>query len=745
MSFDRIKNITIGQKLFLGFLLAVATSTFFILYFSYETARDRLENQFLSSLELTADAKEKHIVSFFDQVEADLSRFSASAEMKGFFVDQSHEGGHGVLEKAQAVRGDIFGVDILDIKGSQIFTTLPKNATIEEARSSYLKRITQGSPDDVYVTDIFGSAEEEGTVGEHDIFFVGVAPIRKETFIAGYAAYYFTLDHLQPLFESNTDLSMYLVNRRGVIVGRSSALDDLAILREVKTLPVEKCVAGGGVSGQYRDYKGESVIGASACVDRLTFIIEMPAAEVLGAADDLQRRMSIAALLVFVELLIVVYFMTKLIVRPIRELAAAVKRFGEGNWEHRVNVGARDDIGVLGERFNAMADTLQDLYENLEDKVRLRTEDLQKFKLAVEFASDQITITDVQGIVLYTNKAAEQLTGYRVPELIGKPASQWRKTKRDVIPVRIVEKMKRTGQAVQREMVSIRKGGSSYIADVRISPIFDEKGELRFFVMIEHDITKAKEIDREKSEFVSLASHQLRTPLSAINWYTEMLLAGDAGPLSDEQQKYLKEVYIGGQRMVELVNSLLNVSRIELGTFSIDHVDINLPDTAESVFSELEPQISGKHIVIRKDFAPDVPVLKGDLQLVRIVFQNLLSNAVKYTPEGGEVSLNISVGDIPHLKGGDKHGVLITVRDSGYGIPLHQQHKIFTKLFRADNAKERVPEGNGLGLYLVKSLVEQAGGAIWFESEEGKGTTFCVAFPFSGMKDRKGTRKLSLS
>jgi two-component system phosphate regulon sensor histidine kinase PhoR len=248
------------------------------------------------------------------------------------------------------------------------------------------------------------------------------------------------------------------------------------------------------------------------------------------------------------------------------------------------------------------------------------------------------------------------------------------------------------------------------------------------------DVTKEQQVDRAKTEFVSLASHQLRTPLSSINWYAEMLLAGDAGELNDEQRTYLDEVYQGNQRMVDLINSLLNVSRLELGTLAVDPEDTDVIALAQSVLNELAPEIKHRDINLETTLDPTTPHMLADPKLLRMVFQNLASNAVKYTPIGGSVSVQV----VP-----DGDDITITVADTGLGIPKTEQSRIFSKLFRATNARESDTDGTGLGLYIVKSVIEHAGGTIEFTSEEGKGTTFYVRLPKSGMKEKAGTKSLS--
>ncbi len=277
-------------------------------------------------------------------------------------------------------------------------------------------------------------------------------------------------------------------------------------------------------------------------------------------------------------------------------------------------------------------------------------------------------------------------------------------------------------------------------------PIFLPDGKtVDMLLLLVEDNTKLKEVDKAKTEFVSLASHQFRTPLSAIKWYTGMLLAGHAGTLNETQKKYLEEVQYGNQRMVDLVNALLNVSRLELGTFVVEPEPTNVTDVAKSVIDEQKPQIDTKKLKFSYHVTPDVPTINADPKLLRTVFQNLLSNAVKYTPDGGTIEFGISLD-------AEKSSINIQVADTGYGIPKNQQDKIFTKLFRADNVLEKDTDGTGLGLYIVKSIIEHTGGTVRFsspsesalggESPKNPGTTFYVSLPIEGMEKKEGTKTL---
>ncbi|MEK7631829.1 MAG: ATP-binding protein [Patescibacteria group bacterium] len=360
---------------------------------------------------------------------------------------------------------------------------------------------------------------------------------------------------------------------------------------------------------------------------------------------------------------------------------------------------------------------------------------LRMFKQAADSAYDHIVITDPEGIVLYANAAATRITGYTQKEILGTKAGKlWSMP----MPHNFYEELWRTiktqKQIFTGELQNRRKNGEEYDASASISPIVNAEGGIQYFLGIERDITREKQIDRAKTEFVTLASHQLRTPLSAVNWYIEALLHGDGGKLSTTQKQYLQEVYAGSTRMVKLVQVLLNVSRIDMGTFAIQPVPTKIQELAQAALQDLAPRIREKKLQVKKIIATNIPKLPLDPELTLIILQNLLTNAVKYTPAKGTVTLRITR---------DARVLTITVQDTGYGIEKKDYGRIFQKLFRASNIRSKVPEGTGLGLYMVKAILESSGGGISFTSKLGKGTTFRATLPATGMRAKEGTKALN--
>lgn len=402
---------------------------------------------------------------------------------------------------------------------------------------------------------------------------------------------------------------------------------------------------------------------------------------------------------------------------------------------------------VLEKTELAMLNILEDV-EDEKEKAEKFADDLKKFMLAVESTSEEVFITDPDGIILYTNPAVKTTSGFSRKEAIGKKAGikeLWGGQMEKDFYETLWDTIKKKKRPFIGKIKNKTKQGREYWTETSISPILDNNEEVDFFVAIQRDVTKEIMIDKAKTEFVSLASHQLKTPLSSINWYTEMLLGGDVGKVSKKQKDYLNEVYQGNKRMIALVNALLNVSRIELGTFAVDPEPIDTIKLTRSVLKEMTQKIKIKKISLETNFDKNIPIISADPQLLRIVFQNLISNAIKYTGEKGAVKVTTQLKKRGQRFGGKttkKDSIGLLINDSGIGIPRHQQNNIFTKLFRADNAKKSDTDGTGLGLYIVKSIIEQSGGEIWFESQPKKGTSFYALLPLEGMKEKKGTKKL---
>jgi PAS domain S-box-containing protein len=351
------------------------------------------------------------------------------------------------------------------------------------------------------------------------------------------------------------------------------------------------------------------------------------------------------------------------------------------------------------------------------------------------FASigDGAIATDEFGKITQVNPVAQQILGRTATELIGK----W--FPKQIIaltpeggPVNLIDRpITRaflTGMPVSEKMHYRRKNGLSVPVAISVSPILLD-GKPIGAIQVFRDITLEQEVDRMKSEFISLASHQLRTPLSAIKTYSHMLVDGYMGEVTPSQKKSLRTIISATNRMNELISTLLNITRIESGTIAVTPKLLQMDKIAEEVLKEVSLMAADKSIDLSLQQSGQSSMsIKTDSLILKEIITNLVSNAIKYTPDNGSVTILVRAR---------AHDIQVSVIDTGWGIPKYAQDQIFSKFFRAHNIVKRETTGTGLGLYLVKGLIDRLGGKIWFTSEEGNGTTFCFSLPRTKRLDKK--------
>jgi len=228
------------------------------------------------------------------------------------------------------------------------------------------------------------------------------------------------------------------------------------------------------------------------------------------------------------------------------------------------------------------------------------------------------------------------------------------------------------------------------------------------------------QLDKAKDEFVGMASHQLRTPLTGVKGYISMVLEGDAGEITATQRQFLDEAFASSERMVHLIEDFLNVSRIQNGKFVIDRHPTDLSKVVEQEIEGLDPSAKSRNLKFVYKKPKEFPMIDIDESKIRQVIMNFADNALYYSHEDTVININLSV------VGND---AVFTVKDTGIGVPSNEQEQLFSKFYRASNAKKQRPDGTGVGLYLAKTVIDAHGGKIIFDSEEGKGSTFGFSLP----------------
>lgn len=345
------------------------------------------------------------------------------------------------------------------------------------------------------------------------------------------------------------------------------------------------------------------------------------------------------------------------------------------------------------------------------------TDELERFEKLYEEAPMPYILLNEKGEIFKPNKAALRFFGVVSKEIEGKNLFYYQSIEDKEKTERLARYYESQVPINREEVLFVTKKGDRWA----LLSVFNLRtGSKRGGLASIFDITDQKKLDQAKTEFVSLASHQLRAPVATTKWFAEMLLSNDLGELSSKQREYLERMHKVSEEMTDLVDTLLNISRIEIGTLKTELKFLNAKELVESVLLELSAQITEKKLKIVKKYNNYLENFESDPKLLRIVIQNLISNAVKYTPPHGAVT--ISFKESINEKS-------ITVSDTGIGIPTIEQGQVFSKLFRAENAKNmNQTQGIGLGLYMVKSIMTTLGGSVGFNSKEGEGTDFTIKF-----------------
>jgi len=365
----------------------------------------------------------------------------------------------------------------------------------------------------------------------------------------------------------------------------------------------------------------------------------------------------------------------------------------------------------------ALLNMLEDINEERE-----KTEEEKNKTLAmITNLTDGLLVFDKENKLLLVNPQAQNFLNLEIKKVINKSTSELNEI---LVFKPLIELFGREIKKIFRQELSL---GKKFVLEITTAPFMVDEEKIGTLVII-HDVSREKLVEKMKTEFVSLAAHQLRTPLSAIKWTLKMLLDGDLGKITSEQKEFIDKTYISNERMINLINDLLDVTRIEEGRYLYKPTPTDIEAIVQFVINSYKDEIEKRKIKLDfKKSEKKLPHVRVDVEKIKLAIQNLIDNAIRYNPAGGKVIINLKQSD---------DGIEFSVKDSGIGIPKEQQARIFTKFFRALNATRIDTEGSGLGLYITKNIVEAHGGEIWFKSKENEGSTFYFNLPITPPREK---------
>lgn len=372
-------------------------------------------------------------------------------------------------------------------------------------------------------------------------------------------------------------------------------------------------------------------------------------------------------------------------------------------------------------------DLIRQQAEDLGAMLRQQQVEAAKMQAILEGVADGVLFADASGRIVLFNAAAERILeiprrealGRSIREMLGLYGVEGRKWLATV-----EEWAAHPADRTPEDFIAERLQLGDRVVSVHASPVIRGK-EYLGTVSVFRDITAEVEADRAKSEFISTVSHELRTPMTSIKGYADLLALGMAGPLNDQQKHFINIIRNNAERMVALVNDLLDISRIESGRLQLELRALHIHEVVDQVVTALQPRAQNKNLTLTVGVPTDLPPVWGDPTRVAQILTNLISNAIQYTPPGGRITVSAQVnGDM----------LEVSVADTGIGISKEDQKKIFDRFFRANDPLVQETPGTGLGLPITASLVQMHGGQIWVESELGEGSTFTFTLPLAAAR-----------
>jgi len=441
---------------------------------------------------------------------------------------------------------------------------------------------------------------------------------------------------------------------------------------------------------------------------------ELSQVELNGIIEAMWIRNVLTVFAILVLFIIASLLLLRKMIKSLREITFACKEIRKGNLNVKIPVPSGTEIGELAETFNATIKSLRNFNIYL-NEARLKTEEEKNKTLdIINNFSDGLLVFDKRNNLSLVNPRAKEFLNVESEEVVNKHISELHKFGNFG---RLINVLGEERKEIFREELVLNKN-----LVLEVSAILILRGREKIGMLITlHNVTREKMIENMKTEFVSISAHQLRTPLSAIKWTLRMLLDGDLGSINEKQKEFLEKTYKSNERMITLINDLLNVTRIEEGRYVFKVFLFDIEEICQSIVDSFQEKVKQKNIkFIFEKPEEKLPKIKLDNEKISLAIQNLVENAVRYTPSKGKVTVSLKRANM---------SIELCVRDTGIGIPEDQLHRVFSKFFRGVNVVSIDTEGTGLGLYIAKNIIEAHKGRIWFESKEGKGSTFCFKLP----------------
>lgn len=710
----RAAGMSIRRKLTVLMLLIGLLPTLVVSAIGYLTTSNELRTKTTDQLVSTAVKQEQKITGLLQQRQEDVvtltNRFDLQSALGQYLSSgrsADRDAINTILQDRKAREPDIQAVTVADLSGKVIATTLDDNQGKSLPLGDYAV-----SGDGTSV-----SVRQDDRDGINKLNIATKISVNKQS--SGVVIVVFRMDDITAAIQDYTGLG----TTGETVVAFKNSLGhtislfplrfdtDAALSKQLDSLHL---FDAGSSTHTETDYRGHQVIVAPRPIGFANWVLatKIDTDEALASIVQLRNALITTVVLSSAAVLIVALWLTEFFTKPILYLAEIAQRIGKGDFGVRVNLRRNDEIGLLGDSINTMGMSLNDFVSHIQSQ-------RNRLEVILNTTIESILAIDKHGTILTANAAAIGLTQLSREEIVGKNMNDIFGWTRDLQPFTVRYDNENSLTIPNLEFTD-HTGATHFVRLIVARVSGDQAQEAIQTIVTVHDETKTRELENMKIDFVSMAAHELRTPLASLRGYIELISYKEGQHLSEETSKYLRQALKSSNELGGLINNLLDVTRIERGTLTLHMEHVDLAETVSQVVNDQRFAAEDKNITLSYDGPASGDDVSADGIALREVINNLLTNALKYTEPHGAVRVTLR-------RDGDFY--ITSVHDTGVGIPKKALPYLFTKFYRVHGGLDSGSTGTGLGLFISKSIVERHNGTISVTSEEGAGSVFTFTIP----------------
>lgn len=695
-------------------MLAVGlVPTLLVSAIAYATISSELTHKTVDQLTSTASSQQQKINSLLQKRQEEATKLANQFDLQsalGAYLNHkaSVSDIYTILLNKKVSTPDIQTIDLIGLDGTIITSTVTTNENKKAKTDDYF--VPTGQESNIRV-------KEDARDGIDKLYITTKVSVNKNE--AGYLNLIFRIDDIVAAIQDYTGLG---TTGETVVAAKNNNNDislfplrfntDAALKTNLNSLLLYVSTEAG--YQQATDYRGHAVLVASRSVGFADWVIATKIDADEALAPIIILRNSLLAILAVMSMAIVAFslYFTRFFTTPILRIAEISKSYGLGDFSRQVDLRRDDEIGQLGDSINTMGHNLHDYVANIESQ-------RNRLQVILNSSADSIFAINKSGDIILANATTSTLMQLPINHIVGKPVNNIFTWHSDIDQITI--DYNKPGTNIYTDLQCTDVAGATHYVKLIVAKLSGEQdAEAPQTIITIHDETKSRELENMKVDFVSMAAHELRTPLAATRGYLELISYKQGVRIAPDVKNYINQALKSTAELGGLIDNLLGVTRIERGTLTLQPHKVDLAANIQQAISNARFSATDKRLSLTYNGPTSHCYVIADQISLNEVINNLINNAIKYTNPGGSVEVTLTHRDQEYV---------IQFRDTGIGIPKSAVPNLFTKFYRVHGGLNSGSTGTGLGLFISKSIIERHGGTIKVESEEGRGSTFTITIP----------------